>query len=505
MKELKALVEYASPVRLRRLTFIKTRTKSSKTNIGKLYKGIADGELHSDEEASIQLFGKSSDARFYKLKHSLREQLINTVLLIENRSDRNGDPYRDFIELRKQLYVGEVLWKKGNPFVANDILERTLKRAIRYDMTELIVAALPMLRSFVFTYSPDQKKYDEYNLLAKKWSTIYLAEVDIRNIYDDLVSSYVFKTKTPLQIAKQARIQLAEHKTRFHDISTVEYTYFIHFIQVIEKLNENKFQEAIQISWKAIEVLRNRDFTPRAYIRLFLLQVIASTLRFEGFLEGRRAVIEYLKIVTEGDPPWFRIYQMYLYLCIQSREFPTAVSVTNKIFKHKKFKRLPDVYKEIWHLLRAYLAWIIDTGNTGVLEGEELHQFRVARFVNQVPGFSKDKQGMNLAVLIIQCLWLTHQKKYAAARNRFESLDRYCGRHIRNAPGLQRAYYFVKVITQLPKADFHKEAFVRKAARFFAKLQQHDRPQDQQTFEVEIVPYEHLYHYLLSILDDKIH
>lgn len=505
MRELKALVDYASPSRLRRLAFIRARSKRNTTNIGLLYQRIASGKIESDTQASLELFGNASDARYHKLKYTLREQLINTVLLIEGNSDKKADPYRDFIELRKQLYVGEVLWKKGYPLVAKDILNRVLKKATRLEMTEIIVVALPMLRSFNISYEPNPKKYNEYAKLMVKWTKIYLAEQDVKNIYDELMSCFLFKTKTPLEIAQQARESLASHYTRFDTVGTVEHDYFSHFILLIEKLNENKFEEAIKISWTAISVLRSRKFTPRAYIRLFLLQIIASTLRFDGFLEGRKAVIEYLKIVTEGDHPWFRIYQLYIYLCIQSREFSVAVSVMNKIFHHHKFRSLANINKERWYLLRAYLGWLIASENTGKIEGEELHKFRVGRFVNEVREFSKDKQGMNISVLIIQCLWLIHQRKYTAARNRIKSLERYGNRHLRSSTGLERTYYFLLIFIQLAKADFQKQSFIRRSSRYLNKLIQYDRPQDQQFFEVEVVPYEHLYNYLLNVLDDDLH
>ena len=205
-----------------------------------------------------------------------------------------------------------------------------------------------------------------------------------------------------------------------------------------------------------------------------------------------------------GDLPWFRIYQLYLYLCIHSQQFESAVNVLNRIFSHKKFKSLPSGRKERWYLLRAYLHWLIVTGIVAP-KGEVLHSFRLGRFINEVPIFSKDKQGMNIPTLIIQALWLVQRKDYGGARERFTSLERYAGRYLRDTAGLKRAYYFIKLISQLPKADFHRMGFERKAARYLAKLQEYPRSQDQQAIEVEVIPYERFYSYILSILDHKLH
>lgn len=504
MKELKDVAGYVSPKRLKGLSFFRRSGRGYTGLTQKLYSAIVDGKVDTDHEASELLFGMASSPRYYKVKHELRSQLENTVLLIDGGQRSRGSYYDGFIEVRKQLCIAEVLWIEGRVKAAVSIFKKALKKAIELEFSELIVPILYYLRNFYVTYRPDVKKYQKFQDLLDKWTKIREAEVSINSVYFKQIIRFTEPSLSTDDVYDIAEADLAIHLEKYGQVDTIIHQYLYYFVRVIQQQSIQQYLDAIQLCWESIDVLKSRSFTPRAYIRLFLLQIISCTLRFEGFQEGRKAVIEYLKIVTEGDQPWFRGYQLYLYLCIQSREFDTAVSVSNRIFAHPKFKRLRGSLQERWYLVRAYLSWLIEAG-IAQPETEKMDSFRLGRFLNNVPTFSKDKKGMNIPVLIIQSLWLVQQKKYGLARDRFDSLERYAGRHLRAAPGFQRTYYFVKLLCQLPKADFHRGGFERRASRWYKKMIEFPRPEDQQSFEVEIIPYEQFFADILGVLDNKLH
>jgi len=504
MKELKDLVEYANPIRLRRLAFFRRRGGRSRTQAQKLYEAIARGEVADDHEASNYLFGRSSDPQYFKLKHQLRGQLQNTVMLIDGGQKARGEFYHGYVEARKLLYTAEVLWFVAHLKAAVGILKRLLKLAIRLELTDIVIPTLERLRNYTVTINPDLKQFESYQEQLDEWYGYFGAEASMSRLYQKVAIRYTISEAPPQMIEEIISEGLKEHYQKYQSAPTVNYQYWHHFLIVVQKMNRQEYEEGIEVCWQAIEIMRQKSFTPRAYFRLFLLQIIDMSLRFKGFTEGRRSVLEYLKIVDEGDGAWFRIYQLYFYLSIYSQETDSAVSISNRVFAHRKFRKLSPLNQERWFLLRAYLHWLIETGNVEP-EKEVLHNFRLGRFLNNVPNFSKDKQGMNIPVLVIQSLWLLHQKRYTEARQRFESLERYGGRHLRNSNGLLRTHYFVKLISQLPKANFHRAGFQRRASRYLKELRKHPLPKDQQSVQVEVIPYERLYGYIVATLDEKLH
>ena len=57
-------------------------------------------------------------------------------------------------------------------------------------------------------------------------------------------------------------------------------------------------------------------------------------------------------------------------------------------------------------------------------EKEEGKKFRVSRYANDVPIFSKDKQGLNVPILISQIALLLQEKKYNIVIDRMEAIGK---------------------------------------------------------------------------------
>ncbi|MEM6378883.1 MAG: hypothetical protein AAF705_11755 [Bacteroidota bacterium] len=505
MKELSALVEYANPNRLKRLAFFHRKSKKNKSQVQQLYQLVLDNPKLGDRELSQLLFDNPSDPRFYKVKHLLREQLTATVLLIEGWDRTNGEYQYQFAELRKQFSAAELLWTRGYPAAGVEMMKRICKQAVKLQMTNLIVMLTPYLKNYYVVYQQNGKLYQKYEAIYQEWIGVFNAEMHIKSIYEHL---FYFNNVAKLHhqgIATEISLKLAEHESQFSPVDTANYCFFYAIVRMAAKAFSQQYQEAITVCWEAISALNNFENSPRGYKRSILLQVIGYAVRIEDFNEGKRAVDEALKTVVDGSLTYFQVYNFYLHLSILTGEFATAIEIANQMFKHPKFDELSLPYQEKWFLLRAYLYWLIKSNNVEDHGDTELHKFRLGRFINDVPIFAKDKQGMHIPVLVIQILWLIQRKKYLDARDRIKSLERYLNRHLRDAPGLKRTYYFVKGICQLANANFHKGAFARKVNLFLTKIEKFDQPNNQEAFEVEIIPYERFISYILNSLDHKMH
>ncbi|NJO87100.1 MAG: hypothetical protein HC821_03545 [Lewinella sp.] len=280
--------------------------------------------------------------------------------------------------------------------------------------------------------------------------------------------------------------------------------FFFGLVQVIRLLNRQDYNEAIKLCWFYSEKLSKKSYSPRSYIRAFLIQIVTATLRYENFDEGKRAIQEYLKIVDEGDTPWFRIHLYYVYLCLQSEQFKLAINTLNTILGHSKFRRLPAIDRERWLILRAYIYWLTTTGLVKT-DNEKLKVFRVNKFANEMTQFNRDRQGMNITILVIQVLFLMQQKRYEDARQKIQSLSYQVTQQLRRTAGLERTYYFACIVLQLSKANFNRIAFERKAARYLQSLASFPRSNDPQAFEVEVIRYDLLYHYIYQSLGNSLH
>nr|MBX2875750.1 hypothetical protein [Saprospiraceae bacterium] len=88
--------------------------------------------------------------------------------------------------------------------------------------------------------------------------------------------------------------------------------------------------------------------------------------------------------------------------------------------------------------------------------------------------------------------------------DKMESLQAYTHRYLRE-DDTYRSNCFIKMLLCLPAASFHKKAVLRKADKYWKKLQSKPIEQANQSAELEIVPYEMLWEFVLEGLDEKWH
>ena len=115
---------------------------------------------------------------------------------------------------------------------------------------------------------------------------------------------------------------------------------------------------------------------------------------------------------------------------------------------------------------------------------------RLARFINQVPIYSKDKAGMNVNIIIIQMLFLIREQKHYEFIDRSAAVLRYLHRHLKKSKN-KRSTYFIQAILELETINFQVSKMDRIPS--IKKLKKYSYTNSEQDFDVEIVPYEFLW------------
>ena len=132
----------------------------------------------------------------------------------------------------------------------------------------------------------------------------------------------------------------------------------------------------------------------------------------------------------------------------------------------------------------------------------EKKRFRMGKFLNSVPIYSKDKRGLNIPILIIQLLFMIVKKDYDQSLERFDAIQKYCSRYIKKGDNL-RSNCFINMLLQIPKASFHKAGVIRKAQKYYDQLLATPLEVSGQAHEIEIIPYEDLWGFILESLEAK--
>jgi hypothetical protein len=159
---------------------------------------------------------------------------------------------------------------------------------------------------------------------------------------------------------------------------------------------------------------------------------------------------------------------------------------------HPKFKNYAEIKKEKWRLFEAYLLVLL-------YDKEMLNEYRIARLINEISIYSKDKKGYNLTLSIIEIIYYLKRERYSIAEDKIDPLKIYLYRYIKKDENM-RSYYFIKMLLLLPKYFFQREKVEQIALKFINKLNSDSYYIDDQIEVLEIVPYEKLWDVILSHL-----
>ncbi len=477
------------------------------SKLQELYDGIQKGRFITDEEAATAIYkdDKNKDSNYSKLKSRLQQRLINTVFFIDINKSSHNEIQRAYYTCHKDWAALKILIGKGARLTAIPIAERILRRAEKFEFNQL---ALDISRSLRFHYSAidkNRKKYNKYNKDVKKHQKVLMAELLADEYYATIINKLSSRTVSKSEISKTAIKYSEELKKETADLKSYRLNLVARMVHVIRHEIVNDYHNVIKECEEAIKFFESKTFqASKVAIFTFLFKILACHVQLKQFEKGEEIAEKCLADMPEGSPNWFYTLELYITLCLHTKKFQEAYEVYLKVYTHKNFKRLYTKSFESWKIYEAYINYFISNGVIEVKADQPLQKFRINKFLNELPVYSKDKRGKNIPILIIHILFLLQREKYDAVIDRVEAITQYTYRYLRN-DDTYRSNCFIKMLVQLPKANFHKQAVIRKTEKYFDKLKKHPLEIAGQSDEIEIVPYETLWEFVLDSLDNKFH
>ena len=149
--------------------------------------------------------------------------------------------------------------------------------------------------------------------------------------------------------------------------------------------------------------------------------------------------------------------------------------------------------------MQAYLQLLINTGRNELPADSNQGNFRVGKFFNDVPSYSRNKTGLNVQILVLHVMHFIVKGKHDKVIDRAEALERYCSRHLRKNEYL-RSNCFFKIINAAIKSNFHRVATERRTAKLYERMTSEEAIRLSFVGEWEMIPFEVLYDILLDQL-----
>jgi len=504
MDNIKELVYIVNRNKVKRIDMLDLTDKSP-SKVNALYQAISTGEVNSDEDAFALLFPNAKSKSAYRnLKVVLKEKLLNTLFFIDAYQNGHSDRQSTFYEAYKDFAAAQMLIAKNARKIGVHLLEKIQKKAEEFEFTELSVMVIRLLRLHYGTRLGDQKRYLELNQLSEAYDEIATFENLAEQSYTDLVIHYINKISTAEELqlsASKYYEQLAPHLPK---IQAYKYHFYTGLVRLFAHTSVNDYVATIPICTEIIAFFEQKPYMANTPIQICLHHQLVAYMQLNDYKKGAKVARRSQSLMEEGAFNWFKNLEYLFLLAMHTENYQDAYMVFSEGIQHKRFSFLPEQIREMWQLYQAYLHLLIDREEIVPIAGDKnFTTFRINRFLNNMPLYSKDKRGMNIAILIVQILFYIQQRKYDTAIDRMEAIEKYCSRYLFKADTM-RSYYFIKMLLAIPKASFHQKAAMRHATASAKKMKSIPTELSYQFHKIEIIPYELLWDIAIGMLGTQI-
>lgn len=503
MKDLKELVYIVSKNKLKAVELLDT---SKSNRVSAFYEKLAKNELENDKEALDYFFPNAKASTPYrKLKAALRKKLVNTLFFIDLKQASYTDRQRAYYECHKEWAAAKMLLGKNAWDACVEICERILKYAIKYEFTEMALDLLRILRLHYSTRMGNHRKFEAYKKMHQEYEAVLIAENKAELLYCELVMPYVNNRSTKEGLQELALRYFGEIEASMKAFSSYQLHLYGSMIRLMTFTVANDYRNALAVCDDIIAFFEAKPYKAHTPLQAAYYQKLVCHSQLRQFQQGKLAAQKCITLIEEGAVNWFRYHELYFSLAMHTGQYQEAYSIFIKVTAHKRFAYLPSNDQELWTIFEAYLYYLKDIQKISPsVDEKRFNKFRLGRFLNQTPIFSKDKRGMNIAILAVQILLLIQQKKYNRAIDRLEAIEKYCNRYLHKDDTI-RSYYFIKMLLAIPMASFHRRGVARHAAPYLEKLKKTPLESARQSYKVEIVPYERLWEFALDSLGERVY
>lgn len=506
MEELRFLIGTISKNKVKQIEVI-GNGRNQDSLLNRLYNGISSGEYKDDKIAAEDLFNESENRKAYynRLKRQLKDRLYNTLFLIDTNEPNYSDLQKAYYNCYKNISAIKILIGKQNRQSAIPLAIKTLKITEKYEFTDITLAIARELRLHYGILVGDKKKFNRYNELVAKYTEIYLAELEAEEYYSAIMVHFVNSSANKDEVIENADRLTKVLLDKSTKINSYWFNYLTYIMLVMRFELANDYQNVLKISKRAMEYFESKKhLTSNRTIFYFKYRSIGGHIKLKNLKLALITAQECAKLSTEGSVNWYASLHYLMIISYHSKNLDLAFSTYEIAISHSNFKAHLQNLSEDWRIHEAFIFYFLLTKRVSSKKQRNIPKFRISKFLNEVPIYSKDKRGNNVTIIILQLLFLLQQKKYGAIIDKMEALQTYTHRYLRQDDTF-RSNCFIKMLLCLPAASFHKKGVLRKADKYWKKLQSVPLEKANQSAEMEIVPYEMLWEFVLEGLDEKWH
>lgn len=494
MDELKTLVNIVTD---RRLAVLPVLNFAERNGTGKDFQLIRllEGTAPVTQTQLVKgLYGSTdatSAAAFRKLRSRVQQKLLNQLYFLDQTDPRHLAVKRYDQQCFGLLHQAKILVGEGEYKLAEKLFRKALRIAEEAEFTHYSILGVSILRKLYVELnqpvrfrkmSQQLQQFQNKQLLENEAEQLF---VECKLATNDKVRARKFTlTQLPLFLSRLEQIHAEVNSfNTFHSLYSVR--------MMKEELSGN-YEEIIRItSATETERQQGRINQQRFDKRFNNYMSVYAHLQNKQAPRGLELAAEYFEDFHYSSGNWFYFLETYLLLALHARDYHKALALVQQAHQNPYFSKQRDAAQQRWELYEAYVQFVRPTVSP-------LKMRNFTQFVQKVPAYSRDKQGYNVAILILQFLYFLSQDDKDGLTARLDALRKYEQRHLRD-PATLRTQLFFHLIFMSMREGFAVRKVTQKAVPLLEKLRATPHP-GQAYGEIEIIPYEHVWDLIVNTL-----
>jgi hypothetical protein len=228
---------------------------ASNDAISKLYAGLRNGSIDSDQKAAEVIYGKPMvDTKYTSLKNRLKRRLLNTLFFLSIKPPTFSEYASALYQSNKNLFIAKTLANLGARNTSIKLMESALTHSQKFNITPNSIEFLVMLRVYS-NFLGNEKTYNEYDTQLKIALKTYETEC-LAQEYNDRITIKFAKSSAEqpemMGIIEHYCNELSALKTKY-DSKNLNYNYFR--IKTLSCQISRDYQGAVSVCEEAEEYL----------------------------------------------------------------------------------------------------------------------------------------------------------------------------------------------------------------------------------------------------------
>ncbi|MEM9921627.1 MAG: hypothetical protein AAF990_26225 [Bacteroidota bacterium] len=340
----------------------------------------------------------------------------------------------------KKFTIAQKFLNKGEREEGMRLVKQAHRIAINYDFVHLACETSSILcRNHAF-YQVNKNKAIFFARLNEEYLRNYAAEKKAENEFYLILGNGE-------GISDIDGLRRAIENIKAFPGDSVNYHFYRHRLTVLYGFQINDYHLVIEQCTAALQFFKGKKGVYGSSYQFFyskqaLAQMALSQYQAAG--QNLQQAAQYAPAKSLND----YILRLYTTLnALHSGQYQLAYD----LYRKNRKCRFENI-REQFAIIEAYLCFLSHEGQLQLQ-----HTFRLGKYLNETFRAQANKQGDNVAILIAELLVLLVRD-----RNRFidrvEEARRYSYRHLKGSD-TRRAKLFIKILTHLPRANFHPTTF----------------------------------------------